>query len=125
MNPLRAIVPVLFSTVVLAAPLAASAQGFSDAQREEIGKIVREYLLKNPELMEEISSELSKRQAAAESAKHAAAVKQHAELIFNSPRGVLIGNPKGDVNFVEFFDYNCGYCKHAMADMLTLMKSDP
>ncbi len=125
MNPLRAIVPVLFSTVVLAAPLAASAQGFSDAQREEIGKIVREYLLKNPELMEEISSELSKRQAAAESAKHAAAVKQHAELIFNSPRGVLIGNPKGDVNFVEFFDYNCGYCKRAMIDMLDLMKADP
>ena len=41
-----------------------------------------------------------------------------------APRGVVVGNRDGDVNFVEFFDYNCGYCKHAMADMLTLMKSD-
>jgi len=29
------------------------------------------------------------------------------------------------VTFVEFFDYNCGYCKRAMGDMLTLLKTDP
>ncbi len=45
--------------------------------------------------------------------------------IFNSPRGVVLGNKDGDVTFVEFFDYNCGYCKRAMADMLDLMKNDP
>jgi protein-disulfide isomerase len=38
---------------------------------------------------------------------------------------VVIGNPKGDVNFVEFFDYNCGYCKRAMGDMLDLINFDP
>src|SRR5205807_1685587 len=32
------------------------------------------------------------------------------------------GNPQGDVSVVEFFDYNCGYCKRAMADMLELLK---
>ncbi len=36
----------------------------------------------------------------------------------------MLGNKDGDVTFVEFFDYNCGYCKRAMADMLDLMKSD-
>src|SRR6202789_1086242 len=44
---------------------------------------------------------------------------------FNSPRNVTLGNKSGDVTFVEFFDYNCGYCKRAMTDMLDLMKSDP
>ena len=44
------------------------------------------------------------------------------EAIFNSPRQVTIGNPQGDVTFVEFFDYNCGYCKRAMVDMIELMK---
>jgi protein-disulfide isomerase len=34
------------------------------------------------------------------------------------------GNPNGDVTFVEFFDYNCGYCKRAMSDMFDLMKTD-
>ena len=37
----------------------------------------------------------------------------------------MLGNKDGDVTFVEFFDYNCGYCKRAMADMLDLMKTDP
>jgi protein-disulfide isomerase len=52
-------------------------------------------------------------------------VAENANTIFNSPRGVVLGNKDGDVTFVEFFDYNCGYCKRAMADMLDLMKTDP
>ena len=70
-------------------------------------------------------AELSKRQAAAETEKHEASIAKNAETIFNSPRGVTLGNKDGDVTFVEFFDYNCGYCKRAMADMLDLMKTDP
>jgi protein-disulfide isomerase len=31
----------------------------------------------------------------------------------------------GDVTLVEFFDYNCGYCKRALADVRTLVKADP
>ena len=45
--------------------------------------------------------------------------------LFNSPRQVVLGNPQGNVTMVEFFDYNCGYCKRAMDDMLTLLKNDP
>ena len=70
-------------------------------------------------------NELSKRQAAAEAEKHQASIAQNADAIFNSPRGVMLGNKDGDVTFVEFFDYNCGYCKRAMTDMLDLMKADP
>ena len=69
-------------------------------------------------------AELEKRQAEAEVEKHRAAVKEHAATIFNSPRQVNLGNPQGDVTLVEFFDYNCGYCKRAMADMLDLIKGD-
>jgi len=69
-------------------------------------------------------NELQKRQTVAETAKHEASIAQNAEAIFNSPRGVTLGNKDGDVTFVEFFDYNCGYCKRAMADMLDLMKND-
>ena len=51
-------------------------------------------------------------------------VKQHAQIIFSSPRQVTLGNPQGDVTVVEFFDYNCAFCKRAMADMTDLMKGD-
>jgi protein-disulfide isomerase len=121
----RPLAAALFALALSAAPQTVSAQNFSDTQRGDIEKIVREYLIKHPEVLEEAMNELSKRQAAAESEKHQASITQNSEAIFNSPRGVTIGNKDGDVTFVEFFDYNCGYCKKAMADMLDLMKADP
>jgi protein-disulfide isomerase len=54
-----------------------------------------------------------------------AALQYYGSTFFCSPRGVTLGNKDGDVTFVEFFDYNCGYCKHAMGDMLNLLKTDP
>jgi len=90
----------------------------------DVERIVREYLLKNPEVLEEAMKELEKRNAVAEQEKHRAAVKDNSETIFNSPRQIVLGNPKGDVTMVEFFDYNCGYCKRAMTDMMDLLKND-
>ena len=87
---------------------ASHAQNISDAQRGDIEKIIREYLIAHPEVLQEAMAELEKKQAADEAAKNLAAVKDNAETIFKSPRQVVAGNPQGDVTFVEFFDYNCG-----------------
>src|SRR5262244_796955 len=125
MPSFRLLAPAVLAIALFVAPQAAPAQSFSDVQRSDIEKIVREYLIAHPEVLEEAMSELTKRQAAADAEKHEASIAENAEAIFNSPRGVTVGNKDGDVTFVEFFDYNCGYCKRAMADMLDLMKSDP
>jgi len=125
MPSLRLLAPALFALALCGTLPSASAQGISDSQRGDIETIVRNYLLAHPEVLEEAMAELSKRQAAADAEKHQAGVAAIAETIFNSPRGVVLGNRDGDVTFVEFFDYNCGYCKRAMADMLDLMKTDP
>jgi protein-disulfide isomerase len=124
MPSLRLLVPALFALALVGAPPAATAQSFSDIQRKDIETIVRNYLLAHPEVLEEAMTELTKRQSAAEAEKHAAGVTKNAEAIFNSPRGVTVGARDGDVTMVEFFDYNCGYCKRAMADMMELMKGD-
>ena len=125
MPSFRFLAPALVALAFCGAPVAASAQSFTDGQRGEIEKIVKDYLLAHPEVLEEVSAELSKRQAAAEAQKHETTIAENAQAIFSSPRGVTLGNKDGDVNFVEFFDYNCGYCKRAMSDMLDLMKADP
>ena len=116
---------VALAALLVAAPLAVKADEFTNPQRSEIEKIVREYLISHPDVLQEAMTELEKRQTAAEEAKHKAAVKQYSQVLFFSPRQVVLGNPNGNVTFVEFFDYNCGYCKHAMADMLALLKDDP
>jgi len=117
-------------SLVLAAGLAltalpAAAQDFSAAQRGEMEKIIKEYLIKHPEVLQEVMAELEKKQQLAETEKARSAVKNHSDALFNSPRQVVLGNPQGDVTFVEFFDYNCGYCKRALNDMVEIMGKDP
>jgi protein-disulfide isomerase len=118
----RPLAAAALAALLIASPAAAPAQSFSGDQRGEIERIVREYLLSHPELLQEVMTELEKRQAAAESEKHRAAVQEHNATIFSSPRQVTLGNTQGDVTVVEFFDYNCGYCKRAMSDMLEILK---
>src|SRR6476646_10439652 len=115
----------LLAIAALALPPAGRAQEIAPAQREAIEKLVHDYLLAHPEVLQEAMEELQKRQAAAETEKRKSAVKENATALFSSVDQVTLGNPKGNVTFVEFFDYNCGYCKRAMTDMLTLLKDDP
>jgi protein-disulfide isomerase len=110
--------------MLVAGAIQGHAQSIPEAQRGEIERIVREYLLRHPEVLQEAIAELEKKQAAAEAEKSKAAIKENANALFNSSRHVVAGNPQGDVTFVEFFDYNCGYCKRAMSDMFDLMKQD-
>ncbi|MGO9401466.1 MAG: DsbA family protein [Xanthobacteraceae bacterium] len=109
-------------SLALAAP--ALAQPFSADQREEIGQIIKDYLLTHPEVMQDVMAELEKRQQSAETEKHRAAVAENKATLFSSPHQVVLGNPQGDVTMVEFFDYNCGFCKRALSDMLDLIKTD-
>jgi protein-disulfide isomerase len=117
------IAAVAILAMTAAPPLAA--QTFNDSQRGEIEKIVKDYLVAHPEVLQEALAELEKRQSVAETEKHKAAVKEYSQALFASTHQVTLGNPQGDVTMVEFFDYNCGYCKRAMVDMLDLLKSDP
>lgn len=104
------------------APVPAAA--ISETDRPTIEKMIREYLLKNPEVLREAIAELEKRMKTADDKRRGEALKESRALIENSPRGVVIGNPKGDVVLVEFFDYNCGYCKRALDDKVNLIKAD-
>jgi protein-disulfide isomerase len=109
--------------LMLALPVAA--QEFSAPQKSEIERIIKDYIVSHPEVLQEAIAELDKRQAVADLEKAKNAVSNNAETIFNSSRHVVLGNLKGDVTMVEFFDYNCGFCKRAMADMMELLKDDP
>ena len=46
-------------------------------------------------------------------------------MLFSGANQAVIGNPDGKVTLIEFFDYNCGYCKRALNDLARLMKDNP
>ncbi|MDZ5697669.1 DsbA family protein [Chelativorans sp. M5D2P16] len=92
--------------------------------RQEIENIVREYLLANPQILYEVQAEYEKQQRQAQREASRQVIAQEAERIFNSSHDGVLGNPDGDITVVEFFDYNCGYCKRALGDLDTLVKDD-
>ena len=118
----RAAAALGVAALMLAGP--AHAQSFSAPQRSEIETIVKNYLVTHPEVLHQALAEVEKWQQTAELEKARAAVKENATKLFNSPHQVVLGNAQGDITLVEFFDYNCGYCKRALGDLLTLMKED-
>lgn len=120
-----ALAALLFGTVALGSSAMAQKAPFTEEQRKAIGEIVKDYLLKNPEVLTEVIAELEKRQAEAQRIAQANAVKESQQALLNSPYAFVVGNPSGDVTLVEFFDYNCGYCKRSLADIQALIKADP
>jgi protein-disulfide isomerase len=102
-----------------------AAESFSDAQKAELGEIIRDYLVKNPEVLQEAFEELDRKQKAAESDQQKKVLAAVGPKLNSAEDGIVVGNPKGDVTIVEFFDYNCGYCKKAMTDIMAMMKADP
>ncbi len=119
----------LFKTFAAGAAIAASlaavpAFALDDSQKKEMGAFIREYLIQNPEVMIEVQNALEAKQQAQRTDQSTKAVAANKDEIFSSPNDIVLGNPKGDVTVVEFFDYNCGYCKRAMSDMDDILEKD-
>ena len=97
---------------------------FTPEQRGAIEGIIKEYLIKNPEVLQEAIGELEHRQADAQRNEQKAALAAVGPTLATSAAGSVIGNASGDVTLVEFFDYNCPYCKRALTDLRALIKGD-
>ncbi|WP_439573513.1 DsbA family protein [Phreatobacter sp.] len=121
---------LIAGALALTAPLApvlaqgAPAQPTAE-ERARIEAIVRDYLLRNPEVLQEALVELERRQAQAEERARTEAFQANRDRLYRSPNAVVLGNPQGDVTLVEFFDYNCGFCKRALPETVELLRSDP
>jgi protein-disulfide isomerase len=102
-----------------------TAAALSDDERAEVEGIIRNYLIANPEIIRDAIDELQRRADEAAQLAQTKAINDNSDLIFTSADDGVLGNPKGDVTLVEFFDYNCAYCRRAQADMEKLIAKDP
>jgi protein-disulfide isomerase len=111
---------------VAAAAVPASASSFSPAQRTEIEGMIKSYLINNPDVLVDVTKELEKRQAAMQADEHKKAIVEKKASIFAAPTDFALGSKaKGAISVVEFFDYNCGWCKKAVDDVGKLTAADP
>lgn len=94
------------------------------AEKRAIEKIVREYLLENPEVLREAMQALQAKEEKAKSELIAQNLKTLKSEIYSDQDSPTIGNPQGDVSVVVFFDYNCGYCRKTLPNLASLTAAD-
>ncbi len=97
---------------------------FSPDQKKQIESVIHDYLMQHPEVVQDAMVELEKRQKDAEKQAREKITLDKASPLYSSKYQMVLGNPKGDVTLVEFFDYNCGYCKKALSDNIKLLDTD-
>lgn len=97
---------------------------FDPAQEKAIRDLVRSYLIENPEVLVEALTVYRQRQEMASQERQQQALAQAQANLGNDPDSPVIGNPQGDVMVVEFFDYNCPYCRRAADDLLKVVDKD-
>jgi protein-disulfide isomerase len=101
------------------------AESFSSGQKAEIEAIIKDYLLQKPEILREAIGVLEVREKAAEAKAREKVVSDPSGALFSAANQAVIGDPGGKITLIEFFDYNCGYCKRALSDLARLMKDNP
>ena len=119
-----AIWTVWFSILMLGLSPAANAGEFNDSQRQEMESIIKDYLLGHPEILQEMTQTLEQKQKQAEDEQRKVGLVQNASQIFRDKADFVAGNPKGNVTMVEFFDYNCPWCKKDFPDVMALLDED-
>lgn len=99
-------------------PVKAQDAGFNAAEEGRVKELVREYILENPEIIAEAVTLLQAKQETQRQERQQETLANLQDRLANPPEGTVIGNPDGSVTVVEFFDYNCGYCKSMFTTVL-------
>jgi protein-disulfide isomerase len=106
------------------APKAAEEPLFNDQQKEALDIQIRDYIMRHPEVIMESIQAMQQRDQLAQERLQADRVSALGDAIERDPGDPVIGNPDGDVTLVEFFDYQCGYCKRMLEPLVNFARAD-
>lgn len=102
----------------------AAAETFDEEKQAEIESIVHRYLVENPEVLREVIDALRIKETAQQEREDRERIGTLRSLLYGGEPAYVGGNPEGDVTLIEFFDYTCGYCRRALADVEKLVETD-
>ncbi|CRL14621.1 MULTISPECIES: DsbA family protein [Alphaproteobacteria] len=112
----------LATTALLMLPIAAIADGMDE---DRIKELVLEAIRENPGIVFEAAQLFEQQQQALQAQAAAQVFDTEKATLENDPNAPVLGNPDGDVTVVEFFDYNCPYCRRVKPEMEALLAADP
>lgn len=112
---------LLLAATVSLGIMAGGAAAHAEMTKEDVEKIVREYIADHGDEILKSVDEFQKKDI---KVKQDEAMKQHHDELFNNEHSPFIGNEKGDVTLIEFFDYNCHYCKEILPNLQKIAEED-
>ena len=98
---------------------------FSTKQRQLIERIIRDYVIENPEIIEEAIRKLEQNKRLIASQADEKRVLENVNALYRDPDTPILGNPNGDISIVEFVDHGCGVCKRFHPILRELIRTDP
>lgn len=104
---------------------AATNSSFTPEQQKQIQNIVHDYLLKNPQILLETVGKLQEQTDSQNQQRTQKVVSSYSGSLLNSPNTPILGNPNGKVTLIEFFDYQCPYCKKMTPALTKLAQTNP
>lgn len=104
---------------------ASAVESTSSMSKDEFEQRVHDYLLAHPEVIAEAINSLEAKRREQELGQAREGLKSRLGEVFRDPNSPVGGNPKGDATLVEFFDYNCPYCRQMTSIMIEAEKADP
>lgn len=111
----------LATTALFMLPFTAMAD---DITEERIKELVLEAIRENPGIVFEAAQIFEKQKQANQAVVAAQVLQTEQATLKNDPNAPVLGNPDGDVTMVEFFDYNCPYCRRVKPEMEALLAAD-
>ena len=98
--------------------------GAADLSAAEVKQLALEAILENPEIIRQAIDLLRQNEGASAAIQAQALLQSERDRLERDPNAPVLGNLNGDVTIIEFFDYNCPYCKRATAELNTLLAQD-
>lgn len=105
--------------------LTAPAVQADEVSEERIKELVLETIRENPDIVLEAVQIIERREQELQAAAAATVLSENRDVLENDPNAPVLGNPDGDITVVEFFDYNCPYCRRVKPSIEALLAADP
>lgn len=111
---------ILAAAMLMATPLVAQ-----DFTEDQIKDLALQAIRENPQIVMEAVAILEAQEDARKADQSVALLSSRRDVLERDPNAPVLGNVDGDVTIVEFFDYNCPYCKRVKPEIQALMAADP
>lgn len=115
---------LIASLISLTAYLPAQAQELNKQQQEAVDKQIESYFIRNPEKLELALDNLQVFMEARQLRERERALNDNADNLYRNAADYAMGPDAAPITIVEFFDYNCGYCKRSFAPLMEVLREN-